>query len=370
MNSKIKKIIVPACLMLTLAGCADMNDKHRSWLEDGEIVYIGKVDSVHAFSGDERVLFRYWISDPRAKTLNIKWSLGQESLDIAIPAHIPAEPFDLFIGRNEKHIDEGNHTFQWVAHDQHGNKSVMFETTANIYGERYQNRLNNRSIISAEADGTDVKLTWGGVSNNDEVGLNVRYVNTSDVPVSLFFATEEASSVVIRNVKLTDPVTYRTLFLPEPTAIDTFATVAQKVNVKTTINVVLNKPVAHSDINADNQGGDMAVNGDRTTATRWVTDDSNNEHWIEVDLQGFFSINAMGLWRDMSNATQHMPQFRLQAWIDDQWVDVVSEDNNELAVYYKEFESVTTDRVRWYIPPYTNNRVRLCQLEVYSITEY
>jgi len=276
----------------------------------------------------------------------------------------------LYIGKNEKNISEGDHTFQFITWDQHGNRSVVFETTANVYGQRYQRRLSNRLFTSAEADGTDVTLTWGGRNDNDEVGVKVSYTNTSDMPVVKRYTSDEATSVVITDVKLTAPVTYQTLFVPEPTAIDTFSTEPLKVNIQTTINVVLKKPVTHSDSNAANQGGDMAVDGNRTTATRWVSDDSNNEHWIEVDLQGIFTINAMGMWRDMSNAAQQMPQFRLQAWIDGQWIDVVSEDANTVAVYYKEFESVTTEMVRLYFPPYSNNRIRLCQLEVYSIIKY
>ena len=366
----IKIFIIFSLIISASAGCEKMNDKHKPWLENGEIVYIGKVDSVKAFAGDKRVMFRYWISDPRVKTLNISWSLGNDSLEVPVPAHLPEESFEVYIGKNEKNITEGDHTFQWVSHDEHGNRSIVVETTAKVYGAKYQNRLDNRPVISAELNGTDVTLVWGGKLSDDEIGVNVSYTNTSDETVTINYTSDEATSAVIPDVKLTAPVMYRTLFVPEPTAIDTFATVAQKIDIQTTINVVLNKPVTHSDANAANQGGDMAVNGDRTTATRWVSDDSNNEHWIEVDLQDSYTINAMGLWRDMSNATQQMQQFRLQAWIDEAWVDVVSENDNRIATYYKEFEPVTTDRVRLYFPPYQDNRIRLCQLEVYSIIKY
>ena len=370
MDSNAKKIVMLVCIILATAGCEKMNDKHEPWLKDGEIIYIGKVDSVHTFAGNERVMFRYWISDPRVKTLSITWSLGRESLEVAVPAHLPTDSFELYIGRNEKIIAEGDHTFNLITRDQHGNKSIVFETTANVYGERYQNRLTNRPLISAEADGTDVTLTWGGKTDNNEVGVTVSYTNTSDVSVTERYTSDEATSVVLPDVKLTAPVTYTTSFIPEATAIDTFSTEPQKASVQSIVNVVLRKPTTHSDFNTGGQEGQMAVNGDRTTSTRWVSDDSNNEHWIEVDLEGAFDINAFGMWRDMSNAAQQMQMFRLQAWIDGSWVDVVSEDNNNVAVYYIEFDSVTTDRVRFYIPPYQDNRVRLCQIEVYSVIKY
>ncbi|GHT52629.1 hypothetical protein AGMMS49982_13370 [Bacteroidia bacterium] len=68
-----------------------------------------------------------------------------------------------------------------------------------------------------------------------------------------------------------------------------------------------------------------------------------------------------------SNAVQHTKQFRLQANIGGAWVNIVTEDNNEAAEYYKEFESISTDKVRFYVPAYTDNRVRLFEIEVYSV---
>jgi hypothetical protein len=348
-----------------------MNDKHKSYLEDGEIIYIGKVDSLNAFAGDERILFRYYISDPRVKTLTVSWSLGKESLEMDIPAHLPLVPFDVYIGRNEKTITEGSHTFQWVARDEHGNKSVIFENGANIYGQRYKSRLTNRPLLGAEAVGNDVTLTWGGITSDEEVAIRVGYTNTAEATIVKDYTSAEASSVVIPDVKLTAPVTYQTLYLPEPAAIDTFSTEPQKVSVQSTVNVVLNKPVTHSDADPAANTGQMAVDGVTSgNPTRWVSDNSNSEHWIEVDLQGSFSINAFRMWRDLSNAAQHMKQFRLQVWVNEAWTDVVTEDNNEVAIYYKEFESVTTDKVRLYIPAYTDNRTRVLEIEVYSIVRF
>jgi len=371
MNFYINKWLVLICIILTATGCENMNDKHRPYIEDGEIIYIGKVDSLKAFPGNERILFRYWISDPRVKTLTVSWSLGKELLEMNIPAHSPTEPFDVYIGKNEKTIAEGSYTFQWIARDNHDNTSIIFENGANIYGQRYKNRLSNRSLLGAEVAGNDVTLTWGGIMSDEEVGIRVSYTNTAEASIVKDYTSAEASSVVIPDVKLTAPITYQTLYLPEPTAIDTFSTEPQKADMQSTVNVVLNKPVTHSDADPAANTGQMAVDGvTEGNATRWVSNNSNSEHWIEVDIQGSFAINAFRMWRDLSNAAQRMKQFRLQAWVNSAWIDVVSEDNNEVAIYYKEFESVTTDKVRLYIPAYTDNRTRVLEIEVYSIIKY
>jgi hypothetical protein len=372
MKFQINSLVILACIILATVGCKDMNDKHREYLENGEIIYIGKVDSLYAFPGNERIMFRYWISDPRVKTLTVSWSLGQESLEINVPEHLPEEYFEVYIGKNEKNIAEGSHTFQWIARDDHDNRSVVFENGANVYGSRYKSRLSNRSLLSAEAEGTDVTMSWGGMTDDDEIGIVVNYTNTSDLAVTGNFTSVEASSpIVLPDVKLTSPVTYQTLYLPEPTAIDTFLTDPEKASIQSTVNVVLNKPVTHSDAEPAANTGQMAVDGVTSgNPTRWVSNNSNSEHWIEVDLQGTFAINAFRMWRDLSSATQRMKQFRLQAWVEGAWIDVVSEDNNEVAIYYKDFDSVTTDRVRLYIPAYQDNRTRVLEIGVYSIIRY
>jgi hypothetical protein len=229
---KISNLIILACMMLATVACEDMNDKHRTWLESGEIVYIGKVDSLYAFPGDERIQFRYWISDPRAKTITVSWSLGKESLELEVPAHLPGEHFDVYIGKNEKTITEGDHTFQWTTKDGKGNRSVVFEKGANVYGPRYRSRISNRPLLGAGVNGTNVTLRWGGMTDDDEIGIIISYTDVTEVPVERYFTSEEiASPVVLPDVKVTSPVTYRTLYLPDPAAIDTFSTEAVKADL-------------------------------------------------------------------------------------------------------------------------------------------
>lgn len=139
-------------------------------------------------------------------------------------------------------------------------------------------------------------------------------------------------------------------------------------------NVVFKKPVTESDF-LPPYIGQNAVDGDKTTNEgRWVTMDGaflNLEHWIEIDLEDFFTVGAYQLWR-MPSGGEVMRQFSLQVWIDGAWATVASEDDNPAVTgvtYYKEFEPVTTNKVRWYLPAYTNNRVRLFEIEVYSFSK-
>jgi hypothetical protein len=240
-----------------------------------------------------------------------------------------------------------------------------------VYGPKYQSQLLNRMILGAEAQNNDVTLTWAGATSNNELGINVSYTSTSGNAVTERFKSSDLSSTLIHDVRLTEPMTWQTLYLPDPFAIDTFYVDPQKIGIQSIVNVTLNKPVTHSDADPAANTGQMAVDGVKSgNETRWVSNVSNAEHWIEIDLQGVYAINAFKIWRDLSNAAQRTKQFRLQADVDGEWVNIVTEDNNESAEYYKEFTSISTGKVRFYVPPYTDNRVRLFEIEVYSIIKY
>ena len=130
-------------------------------------------------------------------------------------------------------------------------------------------------------------------------------------------------------------------------------------------NVVLNKTIAEESDCLSPYNGQKAIDGDRSGASsRWVSDDSNSEHYIVIDLGRNFTISSFQMWRDLSSPTQNMPQYRLQAWVDGVWKTVFSEDN--ALTYSGVFEPVATDKIRLYFPAYTNNRIRLFELEVYG----
>ena len=121
--------------------CSDMNDLHDPYLRDGEITYVGRIDSLKSFSGRERVLIQYWISDPRVKHLQILWNQRQDSIRVPVPPHDPTDSLEVMIGDGNGEIPEKDHTFFFYSHDDRGHRSIVFESLISVYGERYQSSL-------------------------------------------------------------------------------------------------------------------------------------------------------------------------------------------------------------------------------------
>jgi hypothetical protein len=139
-------------------------------------------------------------------------------------------------------------------------------------------------------------------------------------------------------------------------------------------NVALGKPVTASDIldpnNAMYQPAN-AVDGNYAAgaaAPRWVSATSG-EHWLEIDLQGAYRISSFKTWNNGTGSDYGYPvtRLKLQAWLEDGWVDVAdSGTGNSDPCYGAEFEPVTTSKVRLY----AYSMVRLLEIAVYGIRMY
>lgn len=226
-NMKNIVYIIGICgLLLTGLSCSDMNDVHDKYMVDGETTYVGRVDTVMAFPGRERLLIQYQLTDPRVKELTIYWAQKEQSFSVEVPAHQPEDILEVMIGDEENPLPENDYTFQFYSFDKKGHRSVKYETLVSIYGDRFQATLSNRPVRTAQktSNANELSIAWGGSSNDKEIGVNVFYTDVNGKSSEIFF--EKAlleKETLIEQVDLTKDVFYQTLFLPQPEAIDTFA---------------------------------------------------------------------------------------------------------------------------------------------------
>ncbi|WP_106830328.1 DUF4998 domain-containing protein [Parabacteroides pacaensis] len=209
---------------IAMYSCSDMNDMHDPWMKDGEITYVGRVDSIHAYSGRERVLVSYWVTDPRVKKLIVYWNQKADSVIVPVTPHHPSDSLTVMIGEGETKIKEGDHTFFFYSYDERGHRSVKYETLLNVYGDRYQATLSNRSIKKVNCRENTLILEWGGSNSNNEIGIEILYTDKEGKTKTFFAETALlAQAIVLENVDITKEVKYRTLFKPNPQALDTFS---------------------------------------------------------------------------------------------------------------------------------------------------
>ncbi|WP_080903151.1 DUF4998 domain-containing protein [Parabacteroides sp. Marseille-P3160] len=221
----IKRIayLVSIVLISLLYACTGMNDLHEDFMKGGEITYIGRLDSTNIFSGKERAIIRCWISDPRVKTLHLYWNYKGDSLIVSVPADKPLGALDVSLGENSP-FPEGDYTFLIYSYDNRGHRSIVYETLVNIYGEKYEQTLVNRSInkVVANKETKTLSITWSGSNSTSEVGVEIFYTTIDGKQVSTVWNVADLLETTIIAADLSKEISYQSLYKPNSEALDVF----------------------------------------------------------------------------------------------------------------------------------------------------
>lgn len=226
------KLILPFVLLITFFSCSKMDD-YKQYTANGEITYIGKLDSLVIRSGFNRVQIRgLFMADPKVTSCKIYWDNRADSVTVTIKRTGGVDTLSRII----EGLSEGAHSFEIVTLDAAGNRSVTVRGNSNVYGQRYQNGLINRPVASGElGDNGNVTIAWGDFDiTGGARGTTITYTNTNNVPVSVYAPVQQATTQ-LPNYKSGTTFDYKTAYLPDSSCIDTFYAPLLKVGVKTNI---------------------------------------------------------------------------------------------------------------------------------------
>lgn len=229
-NNMKKDSIVPIFLLaILLLSCEGMNENVDKYLEKGETIYIAKSDSAYVYSGLERFVLKFWISDPRAIEMRVKSTFLEQESVIEIPiGHDILQPIEASIPAKE-----GNITLFLVTNDAYGNTSIKDEYIVNVYGDDYRATVSPKFVHSAVYDNkkTRATITWGEVASEKEYGVKVFYTTLDGEQVEKIILTKELKSpTVIENMDINHSFYYQTISLPEETCVDLVYT--EKAEIK------------------------------------------------------------------------------------------------------------------------------------------
>ncbi|MBC9932638.1 DUF4998 domain-containing protein [Chitinophaga qingshengii] len=220
-------------MLVLLAACTKMDDSYKQFLDGGEIIYTGKVDSLKVFPGKNRVLLSwYLVSDPKITKCRVYWNQRGDSAEVAVKRTGGTDTIRLFLDK----LPENIYTFQVYTYDNAGHSSVKEEVIGNAYGDAYIATLSNRPVRSAKYDAVKKETTiwWFGVNNQvqsveisytNNAGAETKMVQVADsVPANPRDPLEFRASVKLPDYKAGTSLKYRTSYKPVKVAIDTFYT--------------------------------------------------------------------------------------------------------------------------------------------------
>lgn len=226
----IKKYFVQAFAFLLIAGaissCTTMDEGYKDFIKDGEISYTGKIDSLHIYSGRNRVQVKgLFISDPKITECRIYWDNRVDSVVVPITRTQGVDELDVIIDD----LVENVHNFEVRTFDKLGNTSIAVFKIGAVYGDRYQTSLYNRPIATKYFSPKLTTINFASMDlSTGAYAVEVTYTNTSNVLTTVQLPIAQ-SRLDITDFKLGSSFTYKTLFKPNATSIDIFESVTTTV---------------------------------------------------------------------------------------------------------------------------------------------
>ncbi|MBF4470533.1 MULTISPECIES: DUF4998 domain-containing protein [Flavobacterium] len=226
----IKKYFVHAFAFLlaavTISSCTSMDDGYKDFIKDGEISYTGKIDSLHVYSGKNRVQVKgLFISDPKITECRIYWDNRKDSVVVPVTRTQGIDVLDVIING----LVENVHNFEVRTFDKLGNTSIPVYKIGTVYGDRYITSLYNRPIASKYFSPKLTTINFASMDlSSGAYAVELTYTNTSDAATKVQLPIAQ-SSLNINDFKMGSSFTYKTLFRPNAASIDTFESVTTTV---------------------------------------------------------------------------------------------------------------------------------------------
>jgi hypothetical protein len=319
MNAKriIFYLAVLGIVTAAFTACQEMDSTYKDLIVPGGIIYPGKPVSTIALSGRNRVKIA-WLrgSDPSVVKARIFWNNYTDSVEVDIPAGENAISYIL------EDLPENTYSFFIRTYDTAGHVSVPVEVIGTAYGEHYQASLVDRPInLCSISEQRAITIEWGTVDTTSVYATEVRYTDTAGKEQVRRTLSKEAT-LVLPDIKQGTAFKYRTVYVPDSAAIDTFYTGFVAYD-KYFLGKSKWKVIAFS--SAHSGTANVPANAiDGNAGTRWHTDANTSvyPHFITVDMNFEWNITGFEIFR-MTDDDRACDTFQLLVSTDNvTWVDL------------------------------------------------
>lgn len=217
---KTKTIISISFFFLVLAGlfiqsCSDITERQREFLDRGETLYVGKIDSIKFRGGLNRVQMEGLLYYTRsAVRCVIEWN--DQSREYYLDDIRYADTAKVIIDN----LAEGTYRFFVQTFDAHGNKSLREECYGYVYGDEYKLGQSPKLISEMKSEPSHIVLYWN--SSENAVKVKLSYENSTGTMISKYLPGD-VSQTEIKDWKKGGRIECLTYTLPEENALDTIA---------------------------------------------------------------------------------------------------------------------------------------------------
>ncbi|MDR1129898.1 MAG: hypothetical protein LBK96_02830 [Prevotellaceae bacterium] len=310
-----KKLALIVISLFMLSSCSDMMDLHQEYIKDGETVYMPKPYQVQFLAGKERIYFECLLRNATNVTsVDISWNRGDSSQIIPVT---PGAGY-YWVSAWIPNMGEQSYTFEVQTSDAYGQHSLKTSGFANSYGELFQESLVNRPYRSFALTDRNrevsVELSWIAAAER-LVWSEIRY-DGDDGDMQTIRVLPSETATVCEKAMVNSVFEYRSAFLPEPEAVDTFYTDWQRIIPDPNYTLSMDGWTATASSYDGSAGAQIYkwgtpdvifLNGfEYVWHTRYTGSTAQLPHWIEIDMQNLKSLTRLEVTRHTDTKTLHV----------------------------------------------------------------
>ena len=250
--NKIIGLLVWLAVGFICQSCSDITEMQREYLDRGETLYVGRLDSIKFRGGLHRVQMEGLLNYARsASRCVISWN--DQSVEYAIDEISTGDTAKVLI----KNLEEGTYRFFVQTFDEEGNKSVKSECYGYVYGDEYIMSQSPKFITEMVPDPDKMTLKWNLSDNAIKVQLSYENISGETVRQMLPGDVKETEIADWKEGGKIECITYT---IPEENALDTIPLTPHVQYFPTDVDYEVNKAlfkaaILPTDIMGDGYGG-------------------------------------------------------------------------------------------------------------------
>lgn len=270
-------------IAIGMLSCTDMDDVYNDFWKDGEKIYPAFADSVKVHPGKNRIQLTWLnIGDPNVSSATVYWNHKTDSIEVPIEFTGGIDTVKVILAD----MPEGVYAFDIYTYDDEGNSSLGVSTIGMVYGDTYNKLLLNRTMNKALFIDETLEISWGSGMDETSIGTELAYKDLFGATRYIYEA-RDAGTRVLEDYDFDGNegfIHFRTMYMPETTAIDTFYTSYDTVKVVGPPVPYLRTgwTVTSSSFRAANPPENV-IDGDAGTYW-WTADGATFPYMIEVDM--------------------------------------------------------------------------------------
>lgn len=344
------KFLLVTIIFAGIYSCKDMMDFHQKYLKNGEIVYLTKMDSVISYAGKNRVQISGYLTNAyNVNKVKVYWNNRADSMIYDYTKTKDMDSLNLIV----PNLKEGSYIFDIYTLNSVGNRSIKVSIAGTAYGDFYRSNLAPRTNNGFDFDGKQLTTLWL-TADGLERGTQIRYTTESS-EIKTIYLSPDSSQIALPDRKLDTPISFQSVYVPEPAAIDTFQT------AWTTIPVTGEYKISKTNWKitgfSSQEPKETPPNGLATAAidnnlntfwhTQWSGGSPGYPHWFSVDMGSNITIASIEVFRRKGNGSGQTKHQFLYSSNGIDWTDFGTFPMNPSTDSGQKFRSSTTPTARY-----------------------